>query len=408
VKKNIWFVARILIISAFILTACAPAATTQAPAAPAATNTSAPKAVTITVWHGMTGAEQDTLTQIITNFQNANPGITVNVLAVPFDQLQNKYTTEASTGGGPDLMFGPKDWIGQYANANLISPLDDIASQIGLDKLNPAAVNANKFKGKIYAFPESSDLMALWVNTSMVKTMPKDSDELLADAQQYGLALNYGFYQAAGIIFAEGGQLFDSNQKCILDQGTGTADALNLLLKAYKTPGVKSDTNGSNLDALFKSGQVGMIFNGEWATGDYVKALGADKLAIAPPITMLPGGKTFAPFLGTKNIFLSANSKGDARDAAIKFLAFFSQPDTQALFAKVGHIPTNTSVPITDPIILGFIKQSQSSTYFPNEPEMGAVWTPAGDMITKVLTAGVSPADAIAAAVTTINTANKK
>ena len=82
---------------------------------------------------------------------------------------------------------------------------------------------------------------------------------------------------------------------------------------------------------------------------------------------MLPSGKPFAPFHGTKNIFLSANSKGDARNAAIKFLNYFSLPDTQALFAKVGHIPTNPNVQITDPIIQGFIKQSQVSTYFPNE-----------------------------------------
>jgi maltose-binding protein MalE len=357
----------------------------------------------------MTGAEADTLTAVITNFEAANPGITVNVLAVPFAQLQNKFTTEASTGGGPDLMYGPKDWIGALANSNLISPLDDISTQVGLPNLIQSTVTANQFKSKVYAFPESSDMMALWINTSMVKTPPTTSDELLADAKTYGLGLNYGFYQAAGLLFAEGAQLFDSNQKCILDQGTGATDGLNWLLQAYNAPGVKSDTNGSNLDALFKAGTIGMIFNGEWATGDYTTALGAANLAIAAPFTMSPSGKTFAPFLGMKEIYLSANSKGDARNAAIKFLNFSSLPDTQTLWAtKAGHIPTNASVKITDPITLGFIKQSQSTTYFPNEPEMGAVWTPAGDMITKVLTASAKPADVITSAVTTINTANNK
>jgi arabinogalactan oligomer/maltooligosaccharide transport system substrate-binding protein len=400
----------LIIISSMLLSACTTPATqpTATTAAPVATNTSAPAAVTLTIWHGMTGAEQDTLTTVIANFEAANPGITVNVLAVPFDQLQNKFTTEASTGGGPDLFYGPKDWIGTLANSNLISPLDDISSQIGLSNLIQSTVTANQFKGKVYAFPESSDLMALWYNTSMIKTPPTNSDELLADAAQYGLALNYGFYQAAGFIFADGGQLFDSSQKCILDQGTGTKDALTWLLKAYGATGVHSDTNGSNLDALFKAGTVGMIFNGEWATGDYETALGAANLAIVPPFTMMPSGKTFAPFLGMKEIYLSANSKGDARTAAIKFLNFSSLPATQTLWAKAGHIPTNSSVQITDPITLGFIKQSQSTTYFPNEPEMGAVWTPAGDMITKVLTAGAAPADAVTSAVTTINAANNK
>jgi maltose-binding protein MalE len=410
--KRIGFILiSLIIMSSMVLSACTSTAAqpTATTAAAAPTNTAAPVAVTLTVWHGFTGAEQDTLTTAISNFEAANPGITVTTLAVPFDQLQNKFTTEASTGGGPDVFFGPKDWIGTLANSNLISSLDDISTQIGLDKLVSGSVDANKFKGKIYALPDSSDLMALWYNKKLLPTPPTTSDELLADAAKAGLAINYGFYNAAGFIFAEGGQLFDSNQKCILDQGTGTADALNWLLQAYKAPGVHMDTNGSNLSALFKAGTVAMIFDGEWSTGDYVTALGADNLGIAPPITMSPSGKPFAPFGGVKDVYLSANSKGDARNAAIKFLAFFSQPDTQALFAqKAGYIPTNTSAQVTDPITLGFINQSQSTTYFPNEPEMGAVWTPAGDMITKVLTAGVAPADAVTSAVTTINAANNK
>jgi maltose-binding protein MalE len=416
--KKLFPIISIIMIAAFALAACATptaaptAAPTMAPAtaAPTQAPTTAPTAapVTLTIWHGMTGSEADALTKIITNFEAANPNITVNTLAVPFDQLQNKFTTEASTGAGPDLFFGPKDWIGTLADANLISPLDDIATQVGLDQLIPSTVDANKYKGKVYAFPESSDLMALWYNTTMIKTPPTTSDELLADAAQYGLGLNYGFYQAAGIIFAEGGQLFDSNQKSILDQGTGTVAALNWLLKAYKATGVQSDTNGSNLDALFKTGKVGMIFNGEWATGDYETALGASNVAIAAPFTMSDSGKTFAPFLGMKEIYLSANSTGDVKNAAMAFLKYMSTPEAQSVFAAVGHIPTNPSVQVTDPVTEGFINQSKSTTYFPNEPEMGAVWTPAGDMITKVLTAGADPTAAVAAAVKTINTANNK
>ncbi len=260
----------------------------------------------------MSGAEEDTLQTIINNFQASYPGIMVNVQAVPSDQLLYKFISEATNGGGPDLLFGPKDWIGVLANTNLVAPLDGIANQVGFDRLIQSAVNANLFKGRVFAFPESSDLIALWYNSEEIKTPPNNSDELLADARQYGLAVNSGFYQAAGFIFGEGGQLFDSSQKCILNQGSGTLNALNWLLKAYATPGVHADTHSANLDALFKAGTVGMIFNGDWATSDYENALGASKLAIAPPIVMLPGGHPFAPFLETKDIFLSANSKGDA------------------------------------------------------------------------------------------------
>ena len=135
------------------------------------------------------------MAEVITAFQDANPGVTVETLAVPFDQLKNKFTTEASTGGGPDLLIGPKDWIGELSQAGLIAPLDDLAAKIGLDQLNQSAVDANKFQGKVWAFPESTEAMALWYNKDKVKEAPKSVDDLLKQAAEVGLAYNTDFYQ---------------------------------------------------------------------------------------------------------------------------------------------------------------------------------------------------------------------
>jgi maltose-binding protein MalE len=383
---------------------------TAAPPPTAAPQPTAPPAAatTLTLWHGWTGTEADTLGEIVKAYEAANPGTKVDLLAVPFDQLKNKFTTEASTGGGPDLLIGPKDWIGELAQAGLIAPLDDLSAQVGLDQLNKSAVDANKFQGKTWAFPESTEAVALWYNKDLVKTPPKDTDELLKLAAEVGLAYNSGFYHSAGLLLGGGGKIFDENGKCVLDQGTEVVNALAMLAKAKGTPNVISDSDGSKLDAAFKDGKVGLIFNGPWGTGDYVKALGADKLGIADPIDLKPGPGKFSPFLGTKNLFLSANSQGDAQKAAIAFLKFMSQPDTQGMLAKIGHIPSNPAVKIDDPLQNGFLKQTQVSSYFPNEPEMGAVWTPAADMITKVIEGKATPADAVKEACATINAANKK
>lgn len=382
----------------------APAQPTAAPAQPTAAPAAA--AVAIKLWHGQTGAEADALAEAVKKFEAANPGTTFELLAVPSDQLKNKFTTEASTGGGPDLLIGPKDWIGELSQAGLIVPLDDMREAAGLNNLNPAALEANTFQGKIWAFPESTEAVALYYNTDKVKTPPKDADELLKLAQESGFALDSKFYHTMGIFSAFGAKLFDDNAKCILDQGDGAVKALEWLKTAKDTPNVITDSQDAKLDAAFKDAQVSMIFNGPWASGDYVKALGDGKVAIAPPIKM--GEGTFAPFLGTKNVFVGANSTADAKAAAVKFLNFLSQPETQEIFVGVGHIPSNPNVKIDNPISAGFLAQTQSATYFPNEPEMGAVWTPAGDMITKVLEGQATPADAVKEACATINAANKK
>lgn len=426
-KYNKFFVLGALLVALALIAACgggAPATTapvaqptaaaaqpTTAAAQPTtavAQPTQAPAAgaVAVKLWHGQTGAEADALAEAVKKFQDANPGITLDLLAVPSDQLKNKFSTEASTGGGPDLLIGPKDWIGELAQAGLIASLDEMSDKAGLNNLNPAAVAANKFQGKIWAFPESTEAVGLYYNTDKIKTPPKNADELLKMAAESGFALDSKLYHSMGILSAFGAKLFDDQQKCILDQGDATAKALEWMKTAKETTNVITDSQDNPLDSAFKDGKVAMIFNGPWASGDYVKALGEGKVAIAPPIEM--GGGKFSPFLGTKNVFLSANAKSDAQDAAVKFMNFLSQPDTQQIFVKVGHIPSNPNVKLDNPISAGFLTQTQTATYFPNEPEMGAVWTPGADMITKVLEGQATPADAAKAACETINKANKK
>jgi maltose-binding protein MalE len=358
----------------------------------------------VTLWHGWTGAEADKLTEVIAAFQEKAPGVTVDVLAVPFDQLKNKFTTEASTGGGPDLLIGPKDWIGELAQAELIAPLDDLADTVGLSALSPAAVEAVKFDGKTWAFPESTEAVALWYNKELVDTPATSIEELLEQAAEVGLAYNAGFYHSSGLLLGGGGSVFVDDQKCGFTTGTSVVDALTFIADAKGTANVIADKDGGKLDAAFKDGKVGYIFNGPWATGDYANALGAENLGLAAPIT-LPNGK-FAPFLGTKNIFLSATAQNP--EAAQAFMWFMAQPDTQLMMTEVGHIPSNPAVKTDDPFIAGFLAQTASASYFPNEPEMGAVWGPSDDMITKVIEGKSEPQAAVEEACQLIDAANKK
>ena len=73
--------------------------------------------------------------------------------------------------------------------------------------LNQAAVDANKFQGKIWAFPESTEAVALWYNKKLVRTAPATSiDDLLKQAAEVGLAYNTGFYHSAGLLLGRGRQ----------------------------------------------------------------------------------------------------------------------------------------------------------------------------------------------------------
>ena len=170
--KKLFVVLSLLLVVMLLVTACGPKATpapepTAAPAAvaeptkapePVAEPTKAPEAPAaatggaITLWHGWTGAEADALAEVITAFQAANPGVTLETLAVPFDQLKNKYTTEASTGGGPDLLIGPRT-----GSASCHRPACIAAGRVGLkDRLGPthqSAVDAKQVPGQGVGLP---------------------------------------------------------------------------------------------------------------------------------------------------------------------------------------------------------------------------------------------------------------
>src|SRR5437867_4534251 len=95
---------------------------------PSATGGTAAGAITgnITLWHayGTGGSEETALNQLIDKIRTANPSAKITVLQVPFDQVFNKFQTEAAAGGGPDLFTAPNDELGNEVRANLLMSLD--------------------------------------------------------------------------------------------------------------------------------------------------------------------------------------------------------------------------------------------------------------------------------------------
>ncbi|MBN1485414.1 MAG: extracellular solute-binding protein, partial [Chloroflexia bacterium] len=116
------------------------------------------------------------------------------------------------------------------------------------------------------------------------------------------------------------------------------------------------------------------------------------------------------PFLGVKHIMFNANSDDTQKTAAFEFVKFMTNAENSAkLMNEAGHLPANTKVDIpADALINGFIAQAATATPFPNVSEMGAVWTPGGDMIKKVIAGEMGAEEAAAEAAQLINEANGK
>jgi arabinogalactan oligomer/maltooligosaccharide transport system substrate-binding protein len=360
-KKSLLALVSVLMIASFLLVACGGAA--------------APTKVTeVTFWHayGTGSAEEVALAKVLEQAAKDMPQYKINVLQVPFNDIFNKYRTDVAAGGGPDMFVAPNDSLGDDARAGLIADITTLADG-KLADYSKLSVEGMSVEGKLYGIPESLKAVAFWYNKDLLPTPPATTDELKAlMAGGTEISISYGCYHHFGFFGGFGGQVFDSSWKVVADQNSGVSDAmayLNDLYQISKTNGwPKNDGDGL---APFSEGKAAAITNGNWAMGDYKKALG-DKLAVAP----LPAGPAgpATPFLGVDGYYINPNSKNQA--AALDVALYLTgKAASTTMMTDAGHVPARTDVEVTDPLIKGLLEGFKSGYVRPQVPQLGLYWS---------------------------------
>jgi arabinogalactan oligomer / maltooligosaccharide transport system substrate-binding protein len=398
------FMLAALIAALAIVTACAPA---PAPASTAVPPTAASSGTTvkgaITIWDGYhTGDnEEKTINQLVAAAGKQFPDAKITVLEIPFDQLFNKFETEAATGGGPDMYIAPNDSLGKEVRAGLLAPLDSMLTG-KLDAFSPLSVQGVTVDGKIYAVPMIPKALAMYYNKTTVTAPPATTDDLLAAVKagkKVGIP-NSG-YHTFGWWRAFGGSLMDNAGKCTADQG-GVADAYTYLM-SLKTAGAQIRADG-DLDTLYRQGQLDIYFNGPWVLGGNEDALGKDKVGVAP---MPKGPKGNAgPMTGIDGWYINANSKN--KDGAVALALYFANKDGQTAYANIAGDPAaRTDVAPANPNVKAFADAAGAGFPRPQAAALDNFWGPFGDAATKIFE-GKSAADAaIKDACAAMNKANK-
>jgi len=390
-KKSLYFVLAMLMVLSMVLSACGGG------------QPAGGEAVTIALWHAyQTGsAEEATLALLVENAKQAFPGMTIEVLQIPFDQIFNKYQTEVAAGGGPDMFVAPNDDLGNWARAGLVMDLTAYAG-----KIDPAVVAVGvegmKVDGVLYGIPESAKAVAMYYNKSLIATPPATTDELLAAVQDGKLLVNVlGAYHVFGFFGAFGGTLLDADNKCIADQG-GFVETMEYFL-ALKEAGAIFEPDYGKAEALFRNGDAAMFVNGPWALADYKADLG-DNLGVAP----IPAGTAnAAPLNGIDGFYINPNSANP--DAAVDLALFLTNAESAQIYTdQAGHVPIRTDVDASDPLVAAFALASANGYPRPQSVEFANYWAPFGDMFTKVLEGVSTPAEGVAEACAAMNAASGK
>ncbi|MEX2535421.1 MAG: maltose ABC transporter substrate-binding protein [Trueperaceae bacterium] len=313
-------------------------------------------------------------------------GVRVDVVEVPFDDIRQKLVLGAPQGDAADLIVTiPHDWLGELASSGVLEPLGSLVETAELDILEPVAVEALSYQGRLFGFPMFMEGIALLYNRELVAQAPETWDEFLAVARLHTTDSTFGFlyqldipYYGYGWWKSYGGYIFGESAEGGLNAqdiglgGEAGYQAANFVKDLrYRYQLVPEGIDYPVANSAFIDGAAAMILNGPWAVGDYRQA-GLD-FGIAPMPAPPGATEPWGPLVGVQGIVLNAYST--EKEAAAQFAEFLVQPSRQVSFNQAGgRIPVAIQAAETladDPIVQGFSSSIARGTPMPSIPEIG-------------------------------------
>ena len=304
----------------------------------------------LTVWvMGDSGANFEALV--------ADSGLEVDVVAVPWDAIDEKLTTAVASGSGPDILQIGLSKLATFAEAGALMPLDDVlGDHPNLDPANfPSGVSgaATAVGGEIVSVPWTSDTRVLFTRTDILAENGIDAPPATWDELREAAATlagrgdgQYGYYipqwdapLPIEITWSMGGEVVDADGNVDFDTPEFQA-AVDVYTGLYADGSVP--TNGDfDQTQGFVSGVAPMLVSGPYlGRGIADSAPELDGKWQASPLPAGDGG-SISLFAGS-NLGVWFNT--DQPTAALELLDYVSAPEQQlAWYELTGELPTATA-----------------------------------------------------------------
>lgn len=395
-KKTLFVVFSLVLVASFALSACGGAAKEEP--------------VTIAFWE-QEGEEVDVfLDELIAEFQEANPNITIERTHYENEALRDQFQTASLADAAPEVVRVPNDFAGPFSTLEIVAPVSELFDEEFLGQFFEGALGPAVVGGTLWGVPDNygNHLMLLY-NKSLIAEPPATFEDLITEAQALtdgdvqGFAYNLNEpYWGAGFYGAFGGWPLDENDAPQFDN-QAFIDYLTFV-SGLKADGiVPEECDYACADTLFKEGKAAMIINGDWSLGDYTTALG-DDLGTAPVPTI--NGNPYTEMTAGKYFMVSSTVVEDEakKDAVVKFITFMTSADVQSRWLKdQSRLPSNTEIAADptiaeDPILAGSMEALSNGRGQPAAAEMRCAWDAWRPNLEGVMAGSLTPEDAAAAA----------
>jgi len=367
---------------------------------------------TITMW--AMGAEGENLPKLTKEFEAANPGVKVQVTAIPWDAAHDKFTTAITANKTPDVAMVGTTWMGEFAG---MGALDPTPGQIDKSVFFEGAQKTTEVDGTSYGIPWYVETRLVYYRTDLaekagITTPPTDWDGLksMAKAMQdkagakWGIGLQAGgtgswqsvmpFAWSAGAdLTKDGGKAYNFDSPEVLKASQ--------YYQSFFTDGIsdKAAPATPTTEPDFASGKVPMFISGPWMMSAVEKAGGGAKFKDKYDVFQIPADKMSSSFVGGSNLVVFKNTQN--RDSSWKLVNWLSDPKTQVKWYGMSTDLPSVKSAWQDPALTAdkklavFGKQLETAKAPPSFPTWEQVVTSFDTEMEKVTKTGADPAAAL-------------
>ncbi|MSS84409.1 extracellular solute-binding protein [Actinomycetaceae bacterium WB03_NA08] len=312
---------------------------------------------------------------VIPNFEKmkADAGAPVKVIfeaqGVDDEDYKTKLALDLQSGGGADIIGIDGIWTGEFAEAQYIKPLEEVAADSanwdGWQQIPEAVQQALSFEGKVYGVPQGADGRVLYYNKDLFKEaglpedwQPKSWDDVLDAGRALKaldgvtpIQLNAGTamgeattMQGVLPMLAGTGELIWEDGQWMGDT-SGLRDVLNLYKTIYVDEGLgdpilqQEAAGRDNSFQMFADKQIGILLEGDYFWRSVInpeEGVGTAPMADRDTevgYTLIPAmksgegvfGQDYVSMSGGAGRVLNPNSKNP--DLAWELLAFMNSPE---------------------------------------------------------------------------------
>lgn len=362
----------------------------------------------IVIWHNMRPEEKNILQRHITEFMKANPGTRVIELYKETEEMRSGYIVAAIGGQGPELIYGPSDQVGPFAEMKIIKPLEKEFSQSYIDSFNTNALIYSQ--GSLWQLADKlGNHLTLVYNKDLLPVPPTTDKELIeigmrltkdkngdGRIDQYGLVWNYTEpYFFIPFLTGFGGWVLDANNNPTLNTPAMVKGLkfIGDLRDKYKI--IPNEADYDIADVLFKEGKAAMMINGDWSWSSYGNAGINYGIAMLPLMTET--GLYARPMVAPKGYSINKNVEGKKLDKVKDLLRFLMSVQKQLetslevkTFPSRKELYSNPKL-LSDEILSNSKKQIEQGIPLPIVTEMRAIWDAMRPPYQAVLGGSISP-----------------